>query len=530
MKSARVGAVVLLGVVLAWTIRVAAVGAEDRAAKEIYPKVLRASAWVVTPTGSGTGWVIDRSRRLLVTNQHVVQNHHTVSVVFPAYLKGRVIAERRHYTDRLASLRIVGRVIDVDVERDLALIQADSLPEGAVELKLAKQSASPGESVHSVGNPGASEALWVYTSGRARQVYRKEWRYNDGKRRQAMVLETQSPTNPGDSGGPVVNEQGEIVAVVAGNRVGAVLMHFCIDVSEARVLLGRAGRLLAPKTAADYNERGWRYHVRGLQDLAIADFTTAIDKNARLAWAYANRGCAFFEKGDLAAAIKDSSAALDLDAKNVRAVNTRGRAYLRQKKYDAAIKNFTKAIRLAPKDPAYYHNRAVAYENKKNHKRALDDYQKALGINPRFDLSHFNRGDLCERLGMFKESEQHYRAALGLNPAYGKRLKVFDMRLLRIHNHTNQHLRVTVRYETRVNGEWRWMPVKQEESIWKIGPGKDGVLTHNGDPVCGRRVVLSAVSKKTRWAQTSVTLVEEKDGKYLSQRMQTTTWNYYRKK
>src|SRR5207302_575961 len=161
-------------------------------------------------------------------------------------------------------------------------------------------------------------------------------------------LETQAPTNPGDSGGPVVNEQGEIVAVVAGNQPKGVLMHFCIDVSEVRVVLGRAGRLLEPKTAADYNERGWRYHLRGLHNLA--------------------------------------------------------------------------------NDPAYHHNRAIAYENKKNHKRALADYQEALRVGPRFAASHFNRADLCERLGMFKESEQHYRAALGLEPAYGKRLKVFEVR------------------------------------------------------------------------------------------------------
>ena len=56
-----------------------------------------------------------------------------------------------------------------------------------------------------MGNPGASDAYWVYTSGAISQVYQKTIRYNT-QTVQARVLETQSPINPGDSGGPVVND------------------------------------------------------------------------------------------------------------------------------------------------------------------------------------------------------------------------------------------------------------------------------------------------------------------------------------
>ena len=52
---------------------------------------------------------------------------------------------------------------------DLALIELiDPLPEGTVELKLAADSADPADRVHSIGNPGASGALRVYTSGTVR--------------------------------------------------------------------------------------------------------------------------------------------------------------------------------------------------------------------------------------------------------------------------------------------------------------------------------------------------------------------------
>jgi len=57
-------------------------------------------------------------------------------------------------------------------KRDLALIQLEgAIPTEARSLKLSKESPSPGQRVHSVGNPGASGALWVYTPGSVRQVY-----------------------------------------------------------------------------------------------------------------------------------------------------------------------------------------------------------------------------------------------------------------------------------------------------------------------------------------------------------------------
>ena len=49
------------------------------------------------------------------------------------------------------------------------------MPDGVPELVLAKASAEPGQSVHSIGNPGGSGALWVYTPGKVRQVYPKKW-------------------------------------------------------------------------------------------------------------------------------------------------------------------------------------------------------------------------------------------------------------------------------------------------------------------------------------------------------------------
>src|SRR5438046_1397067 len=77
---------------------------------------------------------------------------------------------------------------------------------------LGREGVGPGDTVHSIGSPGASDALWAYTPGAVKAVYKKSWAVRDRNEIhnfEANVVETTSPVNPGDSGGPLLNGQGE---------------------------------------------------------------------------------------------------------------------------------------------------------------------------------------------------------------------------------------------------------------------------------------------------------------------------------
>jgi S1-C subfamily serine protease len=133
----------------------------------------------------------------------------------------------------------------------LALIELDQVPEDARALRLAPQSPKPGQRVHSIGNPGASDALWLYTQGTVRQVYLRSFVIDGQLEVRARVVETQSPINPGDSGGPVVNDQGELVAIVEsayGAQPGKDirLISTFIDVSEVKHLIRRHAKEHSP--------------------------------------------------------------------------------------------------------------------------------------------------------------------------------------------------------------------------------------------------------------------------------------------
>src|SRR5262249_48053859 len=226
-------------------------------AEDVYTRTLRGTGLILTSSGSGTGWIVDLERGLMVTNHHVVTSHDQVEVVFPEYGKaGRPVAERTYYVRNAP--RWEAEVIDADGPRDLALIRLRQRPPRVAALKIAAQEPLPAQRVHSVGNPGASGALWIYSSGSIRQVYRKEWRYVDGPARVARVLEMQSPINPGDSGGPVVNDSGEVVGVVSGKRPEAALMSWCIAGAEVQGYLAEVEPLIEPKTAVAFHRRGVR--------------------------------------------------------------------------------------------------------------------------------------------------------------------------------------------------------------------------------------------------------------------------------
>jgi tetratricopeptide (TPR) repeat protein len=248
-------------------------------AADLYESTLRGTAWVVTPSkGKGTAWLLDRDRRLLVTNFHVVADHETVDVVFPAYRDRRLVTERRHYAENLKALAVPGRVVRRDAARDLALVEVESVPEGAVALKLAVERLGPGEAVHSVGNRGDLDVLWTSTAGHVRQAYRTEEGYFWNGRhlaKGASVLLTQSPINEGDSGGPVVNARGEVVGVASAVRWQGRLASLCIDAAEVRAFAGDGEAKDAPGAGTEVYRKTLR---------SVAMVRTASSNSRGTAW------------------------------------------------------------------------------------------------------------------------------------------------------------------------------------------------------------------------------------------------------
>jgi S1-C subfamily serine protease len=213
--------------------------AANERGRALYERTLKGTGLVWVHRGNafrehGTCWVVDASKRWVITNHHVAKPGDKVRVSFPKYRDGELLTEAGHYT---AEEAIKGRVLRSDSLRDLALIELERLPEGVSPIELADRSPRPGDELFLVGNPGPSDARFVLSRGNVRTVLHKGIPY-DRQPVVARMIETDVQANGGDSGSPVVNEEGKLVGVHSGgNGRARGIMSWEIDVSEVRRFL-----------------------------------------------------------------------------------------------------------------------------------------------------------------------------------------------------------------------------------------------------------------------------------------------------
>jgi len=174
-------------------------GAADIA---IYKKAALATVLVATDQSLGSGVVIGPTGEVLTT-WRVIRNVERVAVFFKPDQGVNI-----HQDSAFAAT-----VVKADPVVDLALLKLSDPPKSLTMLPLGDPSTIlVGESIYAIGHP-TGEA-WTYTTGiisRIRPDYR--WRGEDGLLHQATVIQTQTALNPGNVGGPLLNDQGELIGI-----------------------------------------------------------------------------------------------------------------------------------------------------------------------------------------------------------------------------------------------------------------------------------------------------------------------------
>lgn len=395
--------------------------ANDRAAKRldptaVYRRLLDSTAWLrFTVEGEGvhegTGWVVDAEKGLLVTNQHVVDGVDEIDVYFPVKKDGKVVLEQDHYLENVDP--VIGHVVDRSTEVDLALVKVDALPDGIIALPLAAASPEPGQRVFTLGSqPAGSEGMWIFTTGEVRQVYRRSHALGHV----AQIVETQLPTNCGNSGGAVVNDRAEVVAVVEGHSSIARLVSLFVDISELRKYLDATLPLADPKTPEAFNTRGTRRHDEGRYDGAIADYTASLRLDPDQPVTLANRGWAFYAKDDYDAAVGDFSEAIEKDPQFASAYEGRGTTYREMGEYKKAIKDLSDAIRRDSTVASAYQRRATAFESTGRLEKALADRNRAVELSPEDFTFLYQRGQTLRKLQRYDEAIADFEKAAALEP------------------------------------------------------------------------------------------------------------------
>ncbi len=197
--------------------------------------------------GVGTGVVIVESG-LILTNLHVVQSAQSIKIVF----------HDGHESP--------AKIVSIQPEHDLAVLQASSLPD---DLKAATLRSTndlmPGDLVVAVGFPfgiGPSVSAGV-VSGLKREFQSSERgerrdekqnenpsaksakadQQNESKKPLRNLIQFDAAANPGNSGGPLVTAEGEVVGIVTGilNPSGARVwagIGFAVPIENAAAGVG----------------------------------------------------------------------------------------------------------------------------------------------------------------------------------------------------------------------------------------------------------------------------------------------------
>jgi S1-C subfamily serine protease len=143
--------------------------------------------------GVGSGVVIVDTG-IILTNLHVVNGADQVQVEF------------------FDGLESEATVIGVRPEHDLAVLQAKKLPDDLVAATMRSTSdLAPGDEVIAVGFPfgiGPSASSGVISG------LKREYRSPQGKRQLTNLIQFDAAANPGNSGGPLVTADGEVVGIV----------------------------------------------------------------------------------------------------------------------------------------------------------------------------------------------------------------------------------------------------------------------------------------------------------------------------
>src|SRR5215831_6116017 len=208
----------------------------------VSPEVLyaRAKASVVTvltfdtnraPLGQGSGFIVARNR--VVTNYHVVAGSTSASIVFED-----------------GSIGVVTAVIAASTPKDLVIVEVETgarpqLPLGnELQLKV-------GETIYAIGSPkGLSTSL----SNGLVSAFRQE----EGQ----FLIQITAPVAPGSSGGPVLNNMGQVVGVATsrlkegsfGFAMGAGdLQHLLKAPLTMKLQLADLGADEPPNAAADFD-------------------------------------------------------------------------------------------------------------------------------------------------------------------------------------------------------------------------------------------------------------------------------------
>ncbi|MFQ6012762.1 MAG: S1C family serine protease, partial [Thermoplasmata archaeon] len=214
--------------------------------------------WGRFPPGTGSGVVMDAQGHIL-TNYHVVQGADGVLV---SLSNGTIVG---------------GRLLGGDEETDIAVVKVDGEKLPPAEFG-DSDALKVGQPVLAIGNPLGLAGGPAVTSGVVSSLRRS---LQVGNGNGLKMIQTDAAVNPGNSGGPLVDLEGKVIAVNTANIPHADGIGFAIpsktalETAEQIIEHGRVQRPWLGIVGYDVNRRvARRYGLKASRGVLVAEVTS----------------------------------------------------------------------------------------------------------------------------------------------------------------------------------------------------------------------------------------------------------------
>ena len=148
------------------------------------------------------------------------------------------------------------------------------------------------------------------------------------------------------------------------------------------------------------------------------DFDRALRTDQDIADAYFNRGLTHAAKGDSKRAIADITTAIEREPKLAAAWDARALARMDLDQVADAVADSAQAVALAPGNAGFHNNHAMILSVAGKTAEAMKAFDAALDLNPGYVRAYFNRGNARERTGNSDGALRDFAKAMELDPEY----------------------------------------------------------------------------------------------------------------
>ena len=369
-------------------------------AEQIAEKVLAATVFLEMKDrndrtlGFGSGFFVGKNQ--IATNLHVIEG--------AAKGTAKLVGKYTLYT--------IQGILVTDKNNDLALLKVSL--SGVKPLSLGNSDdIKIGATVYVAGNPKGLEG--TFSNGIISS------RRDSGTKER---LQMTAPVSPGSSGGPVLNDKGEVIGISYMTIEGGQNLNFAIPSNYLKALLAQS-TVVKPLTQDNESISAETYFLRGniayaleLYKEAIVEYDKAIQLKPNHIKAYNNSGLAKIFLKQYFSAIADFDMAIQLNPDLAEAYNNRGIVKAKLEQYFSAITDFDMAIQLKPDLFNTYIARGNAKGYLGQHIAAIADYNMAIKIKPDRELAYYRRGLMNAVLGQYFAAISDFDMTIRLKPDY----------------------------------------------------------------------------------------------------------------